>query len=587
LKAKLKNYFTALFFGVIFGAILFHNSMAQSINSIDSVNLMQSKRPTEILVELKPKGDVKVLKVFTILKERIEHRCSNIVKETSDRPQIILSTTDNLPLETYSISQVDKSVHISGGSWQGLLYGVGKFLRTSKYENGFLPSTWRGISSPQGTFRGMYFANHFHNWYYMSSDDELNRYTEDMALWGINAIMTSYPLLNLTGWDDPEADLAMEQTKKILRAAKNAGLATVMGCGNVLFNNTPEELLATPLSDQLGRHGNTGAMVCPSNPVGRDLILKTNVTLLQKFNDIGIDYLCMWPYDEGGCGCDQCSPWGANGFIRISKDIAKAGREINPELKMILSTWTFDTPEQGEWQGLADSLAKDGDWANYIMADSHEDFPRYPLDKGVPGDLPLINFPEISMWGNAPWGGYGAHPMPKRTQRLWNQVKHISKGGLAYSEGIYEDISKVIISQFYWNPNSTSEDAMREYIAYEFSPKVVDDVLTIIDILESSASKKHTNQSVDSSAVESAYSLAKDVNNRLPEWAKNGWRWEILYIRTLLDRERFVGSGLTSQASVEAMQRLIEIYHCLIKTDDPYHHRVRPPLPQTDSGSKK
>ena len=191
------------------------------------------------------------------------------------------------------------------------------------------------------------------------------------------------------------------------------------------------------------------------------------------------------------------------------------------------------------------------------------------------------------MWGNAPWGGYGAHPMPKRTQRLWDQVKHVSKGGLAYSEGIYEDISKVIISQFYWNPNGTSEDAMREYITYEFSPQVVDDVLTIIYILESSAGKKYTNQTVDTSAVKSAYSLAKEVNNRLPQWAKKGWRWEILYLRAILDYERFVVGGITSLTAREAMQRLIEIYHCPIKTDDPYHNRVHPPLRQTESDTKK
>lgn len=33
---------------------------------------------------------------------------------------------------------------------------------------------------------------------------------------------------------------------------------------------------------------------------------------------------------------------------------------------------------------------------NYILADAHEDFPRYPLDVGVPGRLPLLTFPEIS-----------------------------------------------------------------------------------------------------------------------------------------------------------------------------------------------
>jgi hypothetical protein len=43
-----------------------------------------------------------------------------------------------------------------------------------------------------------------------------------------------------------------------------------------------------------------------------------------------------------------------------------------------------------------------------ILADGHNNyFPKYLLDHGVPGNLPLLNFPEISMFGRSPWGGVG------------------------------------------------------------------------------------------------------------------------------------------------------------------------------------
>ena len=134
-------------------------------------------------------------------------------------------------------------------------------------------------------------------------------------------------------------------------------------------------------------------------------ILEGQKAALRFFQGAPPDYICLWPYDEGGCGCDLCHPWGANGFVRMARDIAAVARSIMPQIKIILSTWTFDTPPEGEWQGLTDALAGGNDWADYILADSHEDFPRFPLDVGVPGHLPLINFPEISMWGNWPWGG--------------------------------------------------------------------------------------------------------------------------------------------------------------------------------------
>ncbi len=537
----------------------------------------------EVAVRVEPRGDPLVSRIVAMLADRVEQRCPARLFERADAPRIALSIDERLPAEDFRIDQPGSAVRVAGGSPRGLLHGVGKFLRTSRYEETLQPSAWRGTSAPRGALRGMYFANHFHNWYQMAGEEELVRYTEDLALWGVNTLMTSFPLIHLSGWDDPEAEPAMAQTRRLFRAAKSAGLATTAGAGNILFTSAPAEARATPLPDPLGRHGNSGTAVCPSNEAGRQLILRTTAIYLEKLKDIGVDSLCIWPYDEGGCACERCRPWGANGFVRMSRDIAAVARAIFPGIQIILSTWTFDTPPEGEWQGLADALARDGGWADAILADSHEDFPRYPLDVGVPGNLPLINFPEISMWGNWPWGGVVAHPLPARLQRLWDQAKHALQGGFPYSEGIYEDINKAIATQFYWDPGRSAEATLREYIGYEFSPAVAEDVVAIAGILETAAGNAYTKQPVDAGAAECAWRLAQEVDARLPGWARHGWRWEILRLRALLDRERFAGDGLESPAAQAALLRLSEIYHCQVETDDPYHHRVRPLLRQAVS----
>ncbi|MCA9419101.1 MAG: hypothetical protein KC917_22695, partial [Candidatus Omnitrophica bacterium] len=77
---------------------------------------------------------------------------------------------------------------------------------------------------------------------------------------------------------------------------------------------------------------------------------------------------------------------------------------------------------------------------------------------------------------------------------------------------------------------------------------------------------------------ERAYELAESVNNRLPDWAKKGWRWEIVQQRAILDREKYIGDGLETPEAEAALLRLMEIYHSQMETEDPYHHRVRPPL---------
>jgi hypothetical protein len=534
-------------------------------------------------VKIEAAADHLVSRTYSILKTRIEERCDSKLVQRQTDPHIVRSIASDLPAEAFRIDEIGSAVRVCGGSPRGLLYGVGKFLRTSRYDGAFTPSPWRGTSAPQGMLRGMYLASHFHNWYHVASEREIARYTEDIALWGVNAVMAVFPTINLEDWDDPQAEPAMAMVRQFAKATKDLGLDFATGINNTLFKGTPAHLRATPLPDPTHRRGNSGHPVCPSNAEGHAYLVENARRYFEALADIGLDILCHWPYDEGGCACEKCSPWGSNGYLKLSRDLTDVAREYFPNLKTVLSTWMFDTPPEGEWQGLTDALARENGWIDYILADAHEDYPRYPLDVCVPGNLPLTNFPEISMWGNWPWGGVGANPLPSRYQRLWDQVKHRVTGGFPYSEGIYEDMNKVVVEQFYWSASQSATDTLREYIAYEFSPGVTDDVLALVDIVESAAARSYTKQPANAEEAAQALAIANDVDSRLPEWARKSWRWEILRLRAVLDHERFVGGGLETPAAEAAMERLIEIYHCEMETDDPYHHRVRPPLPRAVS----
>lgn len=531
-----------------------------------------------VRVRVQAPADPLVARTFAILKDRIEQRCAVNVVEVRNRAQIILTIDNQLPPQAFRIDQSGGAVRVAGGSPRGLLYGVGKFLRTSRYDETFQPSPWRGMSKPHGSLRGMYFASHFHNWYVQASEAEIARYMEDLALWGVNAVMVIFPMINLQDWNDPEAAPAMDMMRKYARTARALGIEFATGINNCMFIGAPANIRAKRLPDPTGRRGNSGHPICPSNPEGHAYLMECARQLYAKLADVGLDILVHWPYDEGGCACEQCQPWGSNGYLKLSRDLTRLGQSYFPKIKAVLSTWMFDTPPEGEWQGLTDVLAKGEPWVDYILADAHEDFPRYPLDVGVPGKLPLLNFPEISMWGNWPWGGFGANPLPARFQRLWDQVKQVVQGGFPYSEGIYEDMNKAVVVQFYWDPNCTARATLEEYIAYEFGAGVTEDVLAVIDLLEATASNTYRKKPVDREAVLRADQLAAAVNARLPEWARRSWRWEILHLRTVLDRERFGGGSLDSPTAEAALLRLIELYHCQIETDDPYHHRVRPPL---------
>jgi hypothetical protein len=517
-----------------------------------------------------------VRKAGEILAQRITRRCgATIVRQGAAELRIELRLDPAIGAGGFGIDGDPRGpIRITGADASGLMSGCGKLLRASRFDQGrFTPGAWRGPSVPACPVRGIYFATHFNNWYEAAPLPEVEEYLQDLALWGINAVDVAFPCWQYTGFDDPEAQRSIDRLNRLLQAAHATGIKVKLGtvpAGG--FKSTPKEFLATPVPDPLGRRGHFGVNLCPSNPDAHALLLRDFRRLMEKFAPTGLDYVGFWPYDEGGCGCERCWPWGARGYPSISRELSHIAHERFPGVKIVLSTWLYDTPPAGEWTGLARFLSKDKGWVDYIQADSHEDFPRYPLDVGVPGGLPLLNFPEISMWGQDPWGGYGANPLPSRFQRLWNETERKLAGGFPYSEGIYEDMNKAICAQLYWSPDRPAAETVREYAAYEYSPDVVDLVARVVEILESN----HLRNAIGPSANESLR-LMDEARGKLTPHALAGWRWRILYLRSVIDAEMLKTNGkLEGPVLKSAFDELTTIYRAEHSHSMPIHPPVVP-----------
>ena len=137
------------------------------------------------------------------------------------------------------------------------------------------------------------------------------------------------------------------------------------------------------------------------------------------------------------------------------------------------------------------------------------------------------------MWGALPWGGFGANPLPAHHQQIWDSGKDSLAGGFIYSEGIFEDLNKVLYAQFYWQKDRPASSIVDEYIAYEFSPKVVAPVHRAIEILERNFPRRTENLEKGeprfvmehSSGTEEALNLIRQADTQLPPWARASWRW--------------------------------------------------------------
>ena len=525
-------------------------------------------------------------KVFV---RQIEQRCEGKVVRAGKAPVTVeLAVVEGIGAEGYCIeNRQGGGVRIVGNDERGLLYGVGKFLRTSRYDQGgFTAGLWRGGSVPQKPIRGIYFATHFHNFYHDAPVEEVQRYVEDLGLWGYNAIAFWYDMHHFDGADDPKAVAFRARLHAICITAKQIGLDVVPGViANEAYNNSPAGLRADPSGQRGGWYD---CAVCPNKPGGMDYILSV---LGNEFNwcaDLKPAYVWIWPYDQGGCGCAQCRPWGSNGFLKTAGQVAALARQKLPGTKIILSTWFFD---EAEWQGLHKAFSARPPLADYILAEG--------TTRSMPGNLPMVGFPEISMHETFPWGGFGATPLPGRAQHQWDGVKQQIAGGFPYSEGIFEDVTKAVLSQLYWNDRPAAE-TLREYAAFEYSPEAVDAVVEVVGTLERNHHwrwwpgelegvklgmdwfpSKGAKPQADPGAEE-AYATMQRINGFLTPQGKRAWRWRQLYLRALLDAELKANGGKPNPRCNEAFAELIKLYHA--SNADP---AVRPPLSKSLSEKER
>jgi hypothetical protein len=202
------------------------------------------------------------------------------------------------------------------------------------------------------------------------------------------------------------------------------------------------------------------------------------------------------------------------------------------------------------------------------------------------------------MWGMWPWGGFGANPRPHHWQSYWDSAGALLDGFFPYSEGIFEDLNKVMLFQWGWTPERDGEDIIREYAASCFAPGVAGDVLEAVLLMEQDHEHRATavvngeetglgtvydNESGsmdyelryrtgDLTGARACYDLLSRAHTRLPVSVREGWRWRVLWLRAALDVTLAASGGKPTVETDACMEELARLYHA-----DRAEPSVRPP----------
>jgi len=550
-------------------------------------------------------------KLFPILKKRIEDRCGTVCTGKGTADFILTFALDSeLPAEAFCLSDCDGGIRITGADFLSLMYGAGQFLHKSRYTTeGILPTAWRGLSKPQNEKRMVFFAQHFYNWYHVSTEEEIREHIEDLTLWGMGGVVSVFSCLNVNGWDDPETAQMANLFRKTLKAAKELQLKTGMEFSNIDFKTPRKDVAA----DYRHLISTTGNLICPSTEAGYAYYEEMLGNVLKVSEDIGLDFITLWSYDEGGCGCDKCWPWGGNGFYRMAHRASKFIKSRYPHMEIWLATWYFGRSEaqKDEWpllyKHLQEDAAKGDNWCDYLLLETRDDFDDvfYPARHGQPtAHTKLLTFPDVSMVGLNPWGAFGAACTPELMKRWEAPFAPHCSGGYLYTEGIFDDINKVVMLGIYWDRSRDVNETLADYCGYELLGVEAKDFIRIVELIEKSHSctNRMDRKPCPLEWSEQAWEIAERVNSGLTPKQQLAWRWRIVYIRAYLDLVRYrncaaEGWPLPRQLrgwfrfwrrfmaddprAQDYLLELIHLYKAQEVEDDEkynYHWTVRPPM---------
>jgi hypothetical protein len=513
----------------------------------------------------------------SIVSRRLSERGGDV-----DSVALRLEYNKDLHSDGYRISEDGGGFLIESNSKCGILAGVGRFLRDGQF---------RGEFFPKKPFRGIYFATHFHNFYHSAPLEKIHRLQEDLALWGQNILTVWYDMHHYKSIGDPAAVEFAARLKAIMKHANKLGIKTMLvSVANEAFSTSPEELRAEwRVQNGYAKepHSHYNIEICPSKPGGIEKILEYRLQTFRLFEDVMPDYITIWPYDQGGCTCKDCAPWAAKGYLKCVKAIAELLKKEWPKTKIIMSGWYFERFYPGEWDRFFEATEteqeteKDGySFAEYFTAYFPESMfsenfkiPEQILNGKTPAGIPLIDFPEISMQGANPWGGFGANSQPKWLQEIENKSGHMYKGGYAYSEGIYEDINKIIILSLYSGIHSSTAEAIREYARFEFSAEHADEIAEILHMMESTLPRWRENTDNpdaplpyrfiinNTEKTDEIYRRTMAVDEQLDEKTRAGWRWRLIYLRAKIDYELAHNNFFSSSVCEKCFEELTELYY--------------------------
>lgn len=542
---------------IVLAALMLCTSSANAIDSHqpdgENEKKMMIIKDGELLVSLGVNPSPAETRVTELLAERVKERTGIALAQAGDKEKLklvvgtvasnerIKSFVDSrneitkLGLDGYCIV-VDPQIselYVIGQSDSGVVAGIGRLMREMRYSQGKLEVAELSIcETPQMPNRGMYL---WARKYYFDNPDQVDRYIEELALWGCNAICLWVEMGMFNDFESTEKiemnsgygnhkntrplPEYLDMYRRFYKTARRMGMKTgLLMVANDAYRTSPKDMRIQPII------GTPDCYLCPSKPGAVEKMIAWQEQVFKALAPI--DIFNIYPADPGGCSCEECTPWPTRGFWRVAKPLGDRIHKISPKTEIWIDTWHLNHPTFGgkDWQNLAhnlDSSKEKPEWfAGFEvgMAPHHKfaGMSAEERDYYNKAKRPITVFPDISMWGNHE-GMLVNQPYWKTLQAELNDYDpKLMKGGWPYAERWNTDIACVVMLSWFWDSKKSVATVLDEYATFYFGPEAKSG-RELLELLDDGNQDPLRKQKIPAALA------ALDAS--LPEWVKRDWRW--------------------------------------------------------------
>ncbi len=395
-------------------------------------------------------------------------------------------------------------VWIVGADPRGVLFGAGRLLRQMHWAAGTasIPESLDIVTAPVSRIRGhqLGYRNRANSWDAWDVE-QFEQYIRDLAVFGTNAIE------NIPFQDQTEGPLM-----HVPRDVMNRGISEICDQYGLdywvwtpavfdLRDNTRRAAMLTRLETLFGE--------CPR-----------------------LDGVFFPGGDPGHNPPEQVLP-----FL---EDVAVRLRHAHPEARIWLSLQNFNSRQIDTVFSHIEHRPLP--WLGGLVAGPSSP-PLAEMRRRLPPQYGLRMYPDIThnklCQFPVPWwdqayaltlGREAINPRPVQYARIHHALAPLSDGFITYSDGVHDDVNKVVWSLRGWDPGHPVRDMLVQYARYFFGPQVAETAADGILALE----KNWQGPLAENASVDGTRMLWQRLEERAPHLEDN-WRWQMNVLRSYCD----------------------------------------------------